>query len=267
MRYTTIIHEARLALGLSMNDYCIADCIYHYSNNPKSPAPGWCFASKQHIADQIGITKSWAVKSISLLEEIGLIEKSPDGRMLKTTQKWYSAVIVKDYTDGVLSTPTSVNGLHRSGVENTPPSYNKIYTESLNDEGSQEPSVQEALFTEKPETKKSKAKPTKKGADPVYRKCVDIWLKDIHPGWTFGAMHGNCIKSILKKLREISSRDMTDSDIVHLFEKMMRSLPDWLKDKEINVIDSKFNEIITEIRNGKPTPRKGPSTWDIINNL
>ena len=34
--YTTILHSARENLGITTNEYCVADIIYHLSNNPKS---------------------------------------------------------------------------------------------------------------------------------------------------------------------------------------------------------------------------------------
>ncbi len=117
-----------------MNDYCIADCIYHLSNNPKNPSVGWCFASKQYIATELGITKAWVVRSIAALEGRGLIEKSPDGRLLRTTQAWYDANI-DQYTDGVRSIPESVNGEHRPGIEGIPPTESKSYKKKKSNEG------------------------------------------------------------------------------------------------------------------------------------
>lgn len=137
MRYTTIIHEVRVELGITMMDYCVADCIYHYANNPKNPVPGWCFASKQHIADELGFTKSWVVKTIDFLEQKGLVERSDNGRLVKTTERWYKLAIFSEKRVGVQNTPVVPIGTDvvpigtEIGVQNTPRTYNKSYIKSI----------------------------------------------------------------------------------------------------------------------------------------
>jgi len=274
MRYTTIIHEARIALRLSMNDYCIADCIYHYSNNPKSPAPGWCFASKQHIADQIGITKSWAIKSISLLEKMGLIVKSPDGRMLKTTEKWYSIVIIKDYTIGVESTPVLVNTVHHSGVESTPPSYNKIYTKSLNTPESNDSVPKESLlFDSIPEKEVFKEKKIKKGGatDEFYPAFAQKWI-EAYPELGFDGISGKKIKSLISKTNAYltnSGKEVTVQNSVNAFLYVLayvKRVSHFCHGKPITTFESQYLSIIFELKNGKTTSKPG-NTRDILRNI
>ena len=57
LNYTIVLHQARKTLGITLTQYCIADCVYHLTNNPKSQIPGWCYASKEHIGKFLGITR------------------------------------------------------------------------------------------------------------------------------------------------------------------------------------------------------------------
>jgi hypothetical protein len=88
-----------------------------------------------------------------------------------------------------------------------------------------------------------------KPKDVAYTECVEFWLKSFHIGWTFGAVQGKALKSILAKLRE-QSTDRTDATIVATFKKMCQSLPIWFTDKDLPVLNSKLNEIITQIQRG-----------------
>ena len=92
--YTTILHQAREDLSLTTNEYCVADIIYHLSNNPKSKVQGWCFASKQTIGGFIGITKQSALTIIEKLITKEIIERDEETKYLKTTKKWYEIVIL-----------------------------------------------------------------------------------------------------------------------------------------------------------------------------
>jgi len=247
-----------MTLGLSMNDYCIADCIYHYTANPKSPVPGWCFASKQSIADQIGITKSWVIKSLNTLEEKGIIEKSADGRLVRTTDKWYSCSVNRDYTDGVRNTPISVNDVHRSGVESTPPSYNKIYNQNVNVSSPDgDPSVQPELeFSResiKPEP--SKKAPRPKNEDfPEYTAFIEKFNAKYPHMLTF-PRDGAKVKSLIKQCRQqlkARGKDPTTEHVVAFWEIFVGNLEKtWGHGKDLSTIDSKFNSLVFEIEHGK----------------
>jgi hypothetical protein len=101
---------------------------------------------------------------------------------------------------------------------------------------------------------------TKKKADGSYQPIIDHWLKVMHPGWDFRAVHGKAVKSLIGKIRATlknsGRHDIADSDVVDFFKVMGNRLPEWFKDKDLLVIDSKYNEIITQIRNGQQRPGK-----------
>ncbi len=91
--YTTIQHDPRLKFGLSNDSYCIASAIYHLSNNPESIAPGWCYSSRQKIADYFGISKRTVQRLLSELIEKKLIETNKETYFLRTTQIWYDEFV------------------------------------------------------------------------------------------------------------------------------------------------------------------------------
>lgn len=88
---------------------------------------------------------------------------------------------------------------------------------------------------------------------PLYSQIVEFWLKEFKIGWTFSAVHGKALKSLISKIKKIikdTNKEPTDILILATFKKLCTSLPDWYKDKDLQIIDSKFNEIITQIQNG-----------------
>lgn len=100
-----------------------------------------------------------------------------------------------------------------------------------------------------------------------YQPCLDFWLKEFHPDWTFGGMQGKALKSLIKKIEKLRKNE-TDS-IVELFKFICLKLPEWYKDKDLPIIDSKFNEIIEQIKiqkNGN-TASKSSDTITTINRI
>ena len=96
--YTTIQHLPRTKYGLSNNDYCIADAIYHLSNNPNSIVFGWCFATRETLGSFFDLSKRTVINSINKLKEKELIEIDDQTKYLRTTQKWYNEFIIYQET-------------------------------------------------------------------------------------------------------------------------------------------------------------------------
>jgi hypothetical protein len=94
LNYTLILHQIRKQLGLSLMEYCIADSIYHLSNNPNNKIQGWCYAPKENIADFLGTTRQTIFDNLNKLIKKGLIERDEDTKYLRTTLKWYEKVIL-----------------------------------------------------------------------------------------------------------------------------------------------------------------------------
>ena len=87
LTYTLVLHQSRAKLKLTLNEYCVADTIYHLQNNPSSKVKGWCYASKKTLGEFIGITEQSIHSIINKLIENKIIEKDSDTRYLRTTKK------------------------------------------------------------------------------------------------------------------------------------------------------------------------------------
>lgn len=109
--YTTILHERREKLGLSVLEYCIADTVYKLSR----PI---CYLSRTKMAKLFGITKMGTIKAIDRLVEKGIIEKNEEGH-LTTTQKWYTEVEAYEEQFGKQSLPDGAKSLP-SGKQSLP---------------------------------------------------------------------------------------------------------------------------------------------------
>jgi len=92
--YTLILHQIRKKLKLTLMEYCVADCVYHLSNNPKNQMGGWCYASKETISKMLGTTSKTIFDVMKKLIEKQIIEKEPDTKHLKTTSKWFESVVL-----------------------------------------------------------------------------------------------------------------------------------------------------------------------------
>ena len=55
--YTTILHEPRLTLKITCNEYCLADTVYNLSTNPLAPVSGWCSASQAMLGFALGVSR------------------------------------------------------------------------------------------------------------------------------------------------------------------------------------------------------------------
>lgn len=89
--FTIVHHAARIKLGLSLNEYCVADTIYHLSHNSANDL-GWCYKSKENMGRDLGLSKQTLHKIINKLIVKKLVEKNEAGQ-LRTTANWWVAVI------------------------------------------------------------------------------------------------------------------------------------------------------------------------------
>lgn len=96
--YSLVLHDIRLRLNLSLNEYCVADAIYHLSNNPKNLMQGWCYMSRETLADYLGLQKISIIRIIHRLVEMKLVERPEEKNtsgLVRTTQKWYEEVVTR----------------------------------------------------------------------------------------------------------------------------------------------------------------------------
>ena len=91
--FTVVNHQARRNLGITIVEYCVADSIYHLSNNPNSRQKGWCYATQDHLADTLGVERKTILRAEKTLFEKEIIEKS--GTKKRTTDIWYQAAVLE----------------------------------------------------------------------------------------------------------------------------------------------------------------------------
>lgn len=93
---------------------------------------------------------------------------------------------------------------------------------------------------------------------PVFNACRKLWLEKVHPGWTFGAVQGQALNSILKKNKKIlidKGRLVSNQTEIDFFEHFCQDLPQYFQDKDLQVIDSKHNEILEQIKKNAKNPK------------
>ena len=91
--YTTILHEPRLKLGISCNEYCLSDMIYNLSTNPKAPVNGWCSASQPMLGAALGVSRQSINTMIKKLCKVDVLIKSDNGKLLKCGDTWINTVV------------------------------------------------------------------------------------------------------------------------------------------------------------------------------
>jgi len=90
--YTTILHDARAKLEISIVEYCYLDMIYHLSNNPESKFKGYAYISHAKVADILGCTKQTVVSMSNRLKARGLLASDKTGKLKKTTFEYWHTV-------------------------------------------------------------------------------------------------------------------------------------------------------------------------------
>lgn len=92
-RYTVILHHPRKRLGMTINEYCLADTVHKLSGT-RSMVPGWCFASKEHLAESLGFSRRSIHNMINSLKGKSIIEVQQGTGYLRTTDLWHESIEV-----------------------------------------------------------------------------------------------------------------------------------------------------------------------------
>jgi predicted transcriptional regulator len=95
LTYTNIQHEFRKLNDLSLTEYVLCDMIYHLHVKPTSKIPGWCYAKRTTLADEIGISRSGIHKIIVRLVQRNFLIKDDETKYLKTTQNWQEVYFIQ----------------------------------------------------------------------------------------------------------------------------------------------------------------------------
>jgi CRP-like cAMP-binding protein len=90
-RYTVILHHPRKKLGMTINEYCFADTVHKLSSG-RSMVPGWCYASKEHLAESLGFSRRSIHNMINSLKRKGIVEAQEGTGYLRTSDLWHESV-------------------------------------------------------------------------------------------------------------------------------------------------------------------------------
>jgi hypothetical protein len=186
-------------------------------------------------------------KRLDLLVDSGLLIKGFWSKDKRDRTSWYSI----NY--GHIHLATDTNPIDQETKSSYITDNKHTDTLSSNDDSPQKPvlvNINSLPLNLSP----SNELPNKDGGakNKLYADCVNFWLKEFHSGWAFTAIHGKSIKSLIKKIHAFclhSNLTGSDAQVLNSFKKMCLSLPEWFRDKDLPVLDSKFNEIITQIKN------------------
>ena len=87
-----------------------------------------------------------------------------------------------------------------------------------------------------------------------FNACKKYWLEEFHKGWKFNAAQGSALKAMIKNIKaDIEKNETigTVENITGMFKIICENLPEWYRDKNLNVINGAYNTIIEQIKNIK----------------
>ena len=281
--YTQIFHAPRLAFGLSLNEYAVADSIYHLSANPTSPHPGWYYGGKQHLSAFFGLTRRTIINICQTLEEMGLIEQKRDSGFMKPTKKWYDNFVVaagrenfssgkkaedsgcEKNSQGVKNIPEGCENISQKGVKKVhggcEKSSHNNNTYSNNNKSFSSPAVE---APEQPicllDEKVKAVKPKPSGKEPLHKPFItcftEFYLKKFGTAYIFSSgADATATSQLIKKIKAKCSEaevDETEENIISGFRLYLESIRDqWILDHfSLSIINSKFNELFKNAKNG-----------------
>lgn len=91
MLYTKVLHQARKHLGISTNDYCVADEV-NLLSGPTSKVPGWCTKGKEKMAEDMDLSRQAIINCVDRLVSKELVERQEKTGFLRTTALWKSTI-------------------------------------------------------------------------------------------------------------------------------------------------------------------------------
>lgn len=232
-----------------------------------------CVATNKRLGEALDLNPHSVSRIVKILANKGLIEvnykdfNTFEGRVITITFDMSKPVDtppsnVKGVATDVKGVPTNVK--HSNIISNNIPLIDKSIngSENQNSEKNQEPLAKEK--TRNPKQRKARPKEPKPDSK-AYTDMVDFWLKVLHPDWSFDGIQGKHLKEIIRKIKELlkkGSKEVTDEAVSSAFVFICKNLPEYFKNKDLMVINSKFNEIIEDIKtnanaNGSTNNQKG----------
>jgi hypothetical protein len=159
--------------------------IFFLSSAVGSKVPGWCYMSREMMADEVGLSKQGILKMVERLVEDGFLAKNEQTKYLQTTYKWQRVYftdgkqsVPEIVIDGKLSLPTDgKESLPKPGKQSVP--YNNTNNNTSDNKKEAPPSIEDKIKEKKTaffkliETYKTKNKG--KLPDVLYQKFFEYW--------------------------------------------------------------------------------------------
>lgn len=96
--YTNINHNKRIALGLSLSEYCIADSINKLSTSQK-----WCNMSRPNMGKFVSLSGRQVTRIIQKLSQLDLVEIQEETGFVRSTERWINEVELEEDTPDKMS--------------------------------------------------------------------------------------------------------------------------------------------------------------------
>ena len=93
--YTSILHNPRKALGISVLEYCVLDYVYKTQTHPEYGVNGWTKTGCHKIADFLGVSSGTVKGIFDRMDDAGLLERMGDD-LKRATAKFYSIAYEQD---------------------------------------------------------------------------------------------------------------------------------------------------------------------------
>lgn len=116
--FTHIYEHARHNLGLTRDEYALANYIDQWANYPRNPFRGWCNQTLNQKAAFIGITQRGVTKMQNKLIHLDLVEKDTITARTRTTLRWFEAVTAAKSTEQS-SAPWKISAEQSSAQDGT----------------------------------------------------------------------------------------------------------------------------------------------------
>lgn len=241
---------------------------------------GWFKYS--HIVNELPLLKlkkDSVYRRIKKMIDIGLLEAHPDNQITGKSYFYLTKKVQKLYfdkgkePDNINPTPPLDKSEPPTDCDTDNNNTNDSYIREFDIKGEFDNSPTQSLFDDiiiplktsknKKEDKPPKQIKPKDEATIIFNEIKSYWKDEFHKGWTFEAMHGHTLKQLIGKIRRILTTETEKPDnsvIFGFFKVICQNLPEWYKEKDLNVLNSKFNELITEINNNQNGKQQQKST-------
>lgn len=254
-----------MQMDISVYAKCVYTLLRTYSGQKDA-----CYPSMKTICDDLRISKSTLIRAIKELEEIEMIavrrtKKSGSKENSVNTYIPLSIMVeidiekvgLSDKEEGLGGTPQTPRGTPQTlGVVSE--EYRKNNSIKNNIEESLNINTETSSVDEEFDlfgsSTKSKTTSSIKKEMTLYQKFIDVWLKEFKIGWKFTATDGKKMKSMIQNIqRSLKShrQEFTDNDCVDLFRYFLSKLPDFYKNQNLSVLETKYDTIIEEIKSQK----------------